>query len=94
VMRYSAMLVSWCLLWILLALLDRMLQSGKSFAAALVRGALAAVGSGVAFYAVSGMWDNWNPQAINYADHFVRWAVAFLPGFLALQLFSGRTAPR
>jgi hypothetical protein len=92
VMRYSAMLVSWCLLWILLALLDRMLHGGKSFGAALVRGALAAVGSGLAFYAVSGMWDNWNPQAINYADHFVRWAIAFLPGFLALQLFSGRRA--
>jgi hypothetical protein len=91
-MRYSAMLVSWVLLWILLALLDRMLRRGASVGAALVRGALAAVGSGLAFYAVSGMWDNWNPQAINYADHFLRWAVAFLPGFLALHLFSGRTA--
>jgi hypothetical protein len=91
-MRYSAMFVSWVLLWILLALLDRMLNRGASVGAALVRGALAAVGSGLAFYAVSGMWDNWNPQTINYADHFVRWAIAFLPGFLALRLFSGRTA--
>ena len=92
VMRYSAMLVSWMLLWILLALLDRMLQRGASVASALIRGVLAAVGSGAAFYAVSGMWNNWNPQTINYVDHFLRWAAAFLPGFLALQLFSGRPA--
>jgi hypothetical protein len=91
-MRYYAMFVSWVLLWILLALLDRMLHRGASIATALARGALAAVGSGLAFYAVSGMWDNWNPRAINYVDHFLRWAIAFLPGFLALQLFSGRTA--
>jgi hypothetical protein len=91
-MRYYAMFVSWVLLWILLALFDRMLQRGASVASALARGALAAVGSGLAFYAVSGMWDNWNPQAINYVDHFLRWAVAFLPGFLALHLFSGRTS--
>jgi hypothetical protein len=90
-MRYSAMLASWVVLWILLALLDRMLHRGSSIASALMRGALAAVGSGAAFWAVSGMWDNWNPQTINYADHFVRWAIAFLPGFLALHLFSGRT---
>jgi hypothetical protein len=91
-MRYSAMFVSWVLLWILLALLDRMLRRGASVGAALVRGALAAVGSGLAFYAVSGMWNNWSPQTINYADHFLRWTIAFLPGFLALHLFSGRTA--
>jgi hypothetical protein len=92
IMRYSAMFVSWVVLWMLLALLDRMLQRGASVAAALLRGALAAVGSGVAFYAISGMWQNWNPQTINYLDHFLRWSFAFLPGFLALHLFSGRTA--
>jgi hypothetical protein len=74
VMRHAAMFVSWVLLWILLALLDRMLHRGSSVSSALVRGALASVGSGVAFYAVSGMWDNWNPRAINYVDHFLRWA--------------------
>lgn len=94
VMRYSAMFVSWVLLWILLALLDRMLHRGASVASALIRGVVASVASGAAFYAVSGMWDNWNPRSINYADHFLRWAVAFLPGFLALHLFSGRRAAR
>ena len=92
VMRYSAMFVSWVLLWILLALLDRMLQRRASVVSALMRGALAAVASGAAFYAISGMWENWNPQTIDYVDHFLRWSFAFLPGFLALQLFSGRTA--
>jgi hypothetical protein len=91
-MRYSAMFVSWVLLWILLALLDRMLQRRASIAPALARGILAAVGSGLAFYAISGMWRDWNPQTISYVDHLLRWSIAFLPGFLALQLFSRRTA--
>jgi hypothetical protein len=93
-MGYFAMFVSWVLLWILLAFLDRMLHRGASVALALNRGVLAAVGSGFAFYAISGMWQNWNPQSINYVDHFLRWAFAFLPGFLALQLFSGRPTSR
>ena len=29
-------------------------------------------------------WLGWNPQRIDYVEHFWRWGVAFLPGFIAL----------
>lgn len=93
-LRYYAMFVSWMLLWILLALLHGRLRGALRVQSALVRGLLAAIGSGIAFYAISGMWMRWNPAAINYADHFARWTVAFLPGFLALHLASAPAATR
>lgn len=85
VLRYAAMFVAWCLLWILFAFLDGSMLRSRPRPEALARGAVAALCSGIAFYAVSGMWTRWDPATINYADHFWRWAVAFLPGFLALR---------
>jgi hypothetical protein len=86
VLDFGAMLAAWFLLWMLLALTDEMLlRRRRRVAAALGRGAIAGVASGVAFYAVSGMWRNWEPASINYAEHFLRWTIAFAPGFLALQ---------
>jgi hypothetical protein len=82
---YSAMYIAWCLLWIFIAYLDGPILRRASAAPALLRGLAAAIASGVAFYLVSGMWTNWDPATINYLDHFLRWAVAFLPGFLALR---------
>ncbi len=49
-----------------------------------MRGALAAVGSGLAFYLISGIWTRFDPKAIDYLYNFGCWA--FLPGFLALLL--------
>jgi hypothetical protein len=83
---YSAMYLSWFLLWIFIGWLDGPVLRRTAAAAALVRAVIAAVASGLAFYVVSGMWTNWNPATINYLDHLVRWTVAFLPGFLALRL--------
>jgi hypothetical protein len=85
-LRYSAMFAAWCLLWILFGYLDGVVLRKRSTLEALVRGLIAAFASGVAFYAVSGMWTRWSPSTINYADHYWRWAVAFLPGFLALRV--------
>jgi hypothetical protein len=85
-LRYWAMFAAWVLLWILIALFHRWLRRAASLQGALVRGAIAAIGSGIAFYAISGMWTRWNPAAVNYADHFLRWTIAFLPGFLALHV--------
>ena len=48
------------------------------------RGVVAALASGAAFYAVSGMWFPFNPAGWDYAVHFASWTVAFLPGFAAL----------
>ena len=85
-LRYNAMFLAWGLLWIFIAYLDgpilrRASVAPRSRAASPPRSP--PVSRSIA---VSGMWTNWNPATINYLDHFLRWAVAFLPGFLALRL--------
>jgi len=85
-LRYSAMFAAWCLLWMLFAYLDGVMLRNRRAPEAVVRGVAAALLSGAVFYAVSGMWTRWSPSTINYADHYWRWAVAFLPGFLALRV--------
>ena len=85
VMRYNAMLPAWMLFWICFALLQqRLLRDDSGMPRALLRGAVAAVLSGVAFYAISGIWTRPAPGGPNYLLHFASWAFAFLPGFLAL----------
>ncbi|MDP1568749.1 MAG: hypothetical protein Q8L86_01995 [Vicinamibacterales bacterium] len=84
VFGYSAMFLSWVGLWFGLAAVVQYLSGGAITARpALVRAGLAATGSGVAFYAVSGIW--MHPAAeVNYLWHFAAWTIAFAPGCLAL----------
>jgi hypothetical protein len=85
---YAAMFVLWMALWAAFGLLsgrglgDPRLSTRESLA----RGGLAAVGSGLAFYAISGIWSRHAPGGPDYAYHFLCWTIAFLPGFLALLL--------
>jgi len=84
---YSALFVLFTGLWVALGLLNgRVLQRRDSMRAALARGALAAIGSGLGFYAISGIWFPFNPHGWDYAVHFGYWAIAYLPGFAALLL--------
>lgn len=84
---YAAMFLLWMALWLAFGLLGgRFLGPRHSLGEALVRGTLAALGSGFAFYLVSGIWSRFDPQTINYAYHFGCWTLAFLPAFLALLL--------
>lgn len=92
VMRFAAMLVAWFALWVMLAMLYYRLANGASAALAVTRGIVAGAASGLAFYLVSAMWTRWNPQDINYADHFARWAFAFAPGFAVIH--GGRSGGR
>jgi hypothetical protein len=80
----GAMFVSWMFLWLGFAWLDAHLRGRVPAREFLVRGLLAAVGSGVAFYAISGIWTNPAPGGPRYAFHFLCWTIAFLPGFAAL----------
>ena len=50
----------------------------------LVRSTLAAIGSGLGFYAISGIWFPFHPRGWDYAVHFAYWTAAYLPGFGAL----------
>ncbi len=80
----AALLVTWILMWLALALLQRWARGGgESTGRALGRGALAAILSGLAFWVVSGMWTAPDPSP-NYVIRFLMWTFAFLPGFMAL----------
>ena len=80
-----SMFMLFALLWIALGMLTgRVLQRRDNLRAVLVRSALAAVGSGLGFYAISGIWMPFNPHGVDYAKHFVYWTIAYLPGFTAL----------
>jgi hypothetical protein len=82
---YSAMYVSWVGLWVALAVAHARLRARAARTSEmLTRGATAAVGSGLAFYAISGIWRPFDPNGWDYAVHFGAWTIAFLPGFAAL----------
>jgi hypothetical protein len=88
---WGAMLPAWMFFWICFALFQRFLQP-ETIHAAVVRGVVAAILSGLAFYAISGIWTRRSPGPPNYFLHFVYWTFAFLPGFAVL--FFGRSSRR
>jgi hypothetical protein len=80
----GALLVTWLGMWLALAMLTEWAGGGSLMRrSALPRGALAAVGSGLAFWAVSGLWTDPTFEA-SYAVRFALWTFAFFPGFAAL----------
>ena len=83
---YSAMFALWMALWIAFGLLDGrgFGEPRVSIGAAIGRGALAAMASGAAFYAISGIWQRSPAGAADYAFRFACWTLAFLAGFLPL----------
>jgi hypothetical protein len=92
---YSIMFFIWAFVWIALAflvcrILSKPSAPGAPISAVVLRGVLAMIGSGVGFYLISGIWRPFNPRGWDYAAHFLSWAVAYLPGFLAL-LVKART---
>ncbi len=87
----ASLFITWMALWLGTALVARWLRAGAhSVVHALIRGTVAAVLSGLAFWAVSGIWTRPDPDGPNLAWHLLCWFFAFLPGFAAL-LVSRRT---
>lgn len=86
----GALIVTWVAMWLALAVLQRWARGGgEGLGLTAARGALAAVGSGLAFWAISGIWTD--PAADpSYLWRFACWTFAFLPGFLALLLLPCR----
>jgi len=83
--KRNAILAAWAVLWILFGYLEGPFLRGSRVVGAIARGVVAAAASGAAFYYVTAAnWVGWNPQRIDYVEHFWRWGVAFLPGFIAL----------
>jgi hypothetical protein len=89
---YAAMLASWMALWIGFALVDARLRGGAPAREVVARGLAAAVGSGLAFWAISGIWTHPAPGGPRYAYNLLCWTLAFLPGFAALLLQAARSA--
>ena len=87
-LRYAAMFPMWMLFWILFALLQERLRPPFGPHQAIARGLVAALLSGAAFYAISGIWTRPSPGGPDYLRHFLSWSFAFFPGFAAL--FLGR----
>lgn len=83
-MRLSAMFPAWIALWLMIGVLDGVALRKGRIAPALARGAVAAVASGLAFYAIAGIWTRPSPGGPRYLVNFASWTFAFVPGFLAL----------
>jgi hypothetical protein len=83
-LRLMAMFPAWMFFWICFALLQGWLHRDRGVATSLFVGVIAAVLSGLAFYAISGIWTRHDPGGPNYAWNLLAWTFAFLPGFAAL----------
>jgi hypothetical protein len=98
----AAIPAAWVGMWLLVALLDgRWLRAPerRPWGEIAVRGVLAAVLSGIAFYLVMNtLWGRPPASGRNYLLQFAAWAVAWAPGLLALTLggrsVSGRISRR
>jgi len=82
---YNVMLVSWLLLWILLAALQTYLEGRLDMAKAIGRGIVtsivAAIGFGVVLFQ---LYRGWPPETFPVFTHFVAWSMAYLPGLYVL----------
>jgi len=90
----AAIPMSWVALWLIVAVLDgRWLRSPdrRPWGEIAIRGALAAVLSGAAFFMVMNtLWGRPPATGRNYGVQFAAWVVAWAPGLLVLTL--GRSA--
>ena len=82
--RSDAVIVAWMELWILAALLHRLVGAiSENLKLTLLRGILAAATSGLAFL-ILGIWTRHALGGPHYPYKLLSWTIAFLPGFLAL----------
>ena len=82
---YNMMLVSWVLLWILLAALQTHLDGKLDPARAVGRGVITAIAAGLGFGVVLfQLYRGWPPAEFPVFKHFVAWSMAYLPGLYVL----------
>jgi len=84
---WAAMFVAWMWVWMITAFVNRWLRGTKeSLGMTLGRGVAAALLSGIAFWAISGIWLDGSTRNPDYLRNFVSWFIAFVPGFACLLL--------
>lgn len=82
---YNMMLVSWLILWIMLAGLQSYLDGRLDVAKALARGVVTAIVAGLGFGVVLfQLYRGWPPETFSVFKHFVAWSMAYLPGLYVL----------
>lgn len=82
-----AMIAAWIICWLILAVGEgRLLQRPpRSWTEVLIRGVLASILAGLAFYSVVNvLWGRAPAGGRNYLVQFAAWTVAWAPGILAL----------
>jgi hypothetical protein len=82
---YNMMLVSWLLLWIMLAALQTYLDGRIDLAKAIGRGLITAIVAAIGFGVVLfELYRGWPPASFPVVKHFVAWSMAYLPGLYVL----------
>lgn len=82
---YNMMLVSWLILWIMLAGLQTHLNGRVDAAKALARGIVTSIVAGLGFGVVLfQLYRGWPPESFSVFKHFVAWSMAYLPGLYVL----------
>ncbi len=82
---YNMMLVSWLVLWIMLAGLQTYLDGRFDPARALARGLVTAIVAGLGFAVVLfQLYRAWPPENFSVFRHFLAWSIAYLPGLYVL----------
>lgn len=82
---YSMMVVSWLLLWIMLAALQTHLDGRLHLPKAIGRGLATSIAAGLGFAVVLfQLYRGWPPAEFPMLRHFVAWSMAYLPGLYVL----------
>lgn len=82
---YNMMLVSWLILWIMLAglqtHLDGRLDAAKAVGRGIITAIVAAIGFGVVLFE---LYRGWPPESFPVVKHLIAWTMAYLPGLHVL----------
>jgi hypothetical protein len=82
---YPMMIVSWVLLWIMLAALQTHLDGRLDMPKAIGRGLVTSIAAGLGFAVVLfQLYRGWPPAEFPVFRHFVAWSMAYLPGLWVL----------
>ena len=82
---YNMMLVSWVLLWVMLAALQTSLDGRLDLRKAVGRGLITSIAAAVGFAVVLfQLYRDWPPENFSVFRHFVAWSMAYLPGLYVL----------
>lgn len=82
---YSMMIVSWVLLWVMLAALQTHLDGRLQLPKAIGRGLVTSLAAGLGFAVVLfQLYRGWPPAEFPAVRHFVAWSMAYLPGLWLL----------